>query len=90
MHFFSPEYLTNKKISFIMIIEIKRGEQNMIILANKTWGGYRNTDEFREDVDDLLNAYIGVDLDQMDGIFDDLMNVMINHNIVLPREFVMI
>ena len=50
----------------------------------------QNTPEFREDVDDLLNAYIGVDLDQMDGIFDDLMNVMINHNIVLPREFVMI
>ncbi|WP_406536383.1 ABC1 kinase family protein [Methanobrevibacter sp.] len=50
----------------------------------------QNTDEFREDVDDLLNSYIGVDMDQMDGIFDDLMNVMINHNIVLPREFVMI
>ena len=50
----------------------------------------QNTDEFKEDVDDLLNAYIGVDMDQMDGIFDDLMNVMINHNIVLPREFVMI
>ena len=50
----------------------------------------QNTDEFREDVDDLLNNYIGVEMDQMDGIFDDLMNVMINHNIVLPREFVMI
>ena len=50
----------------------------------------QNTDEFQEDVDDLLNAYIGVDLDQMDGIFDDLMNVMIRHNIILPREFVMI
>ena len=50
----------------------------------------QNTDEFREDIDDLLNSYIGVDMDQMDGIFDDLMNVMINHNIILPREFVMI
>lgn len=50
----------------------------------------QNTDEFKEDVDDLLNSYICVDIDQMDGIFDDLMNVMINHNIVLPREFVMI
>ena len=50
----------------------------------------QNTDEFKEDVDDLLNSYIGVDMDQMDGIFDDLMNVMINHNIILPREFVMI
>lgn len=26
----------------------------------------------------------------MDGIFDNLMNVMIKHNIILPREFVMI
>ena len=50
----------------------------------------QNTDEFREDVDDLLNTYIGVELDQMDGIFDNLMNVMIKHNIILPREFVMI
>ena len=50
----------------------------------------QNTEEFREDVDDLLNSYIGVDMDQMDGIFDNLMDVMINHNIVLPREFVMI
>lgn len=50
----------------------------------------QNTDEFREDVDDLLNSYIGVDLDQMDGIFDNLMNVMIKHNIILPREFIMI
>ena len=50
----------------------------------------QNTDEFKMDVDDLLNTYIGVELDQMDGIFDNLMNVMIKHNIILPREFVMI
>ena len=50
----------------------------------------QNTDEFKEDIDDLLNMYIGVDMDQMGHIFDDLMNVMINHNIILPREFVMI
>ena len=50
----------------------------------------QNTPEFKEDVDDLLNSYIGVDMDQMDGIFDNLMNVMIKHNIILPREFVMI
>lgn len=50
----------------------------------------QNTEEFQEDVEDLLNKYLGVDLDQMDGIFESLMNVMIKHNIVLPREFVMI
>jgi ubiquinone biosynthesis protein len=50
----------------------------------------QNTEEFKEDVDDLLNSYIGVDMNQMDGIFDDLMNVMIKNNIILPREFVMI
>jgi ubiquinone biosynthesis protein len=50
----------------------------------------QNTPELREDIDDLLNAYIGVELDQMEGIFENLMNVMIRHNIVLPREFVMI
>ncbi len=50
----------------------------------------QNTEEFQEDVEDLLNKYLGVELDQMDGIFENLMNVMIKHNIVLPREFVMI
>ena len=50
----------------------------------------QNTEEFQEDVEDLLNKYLGVDLDQLDGIFESLMNVMIKHNIVLPREFVMI
>lgn len=50
----------------------------------------QNTEEFQEDVEDLLNKYLGVELDQMDGIFESLMNVMIKHNIVLPREFVMI
>lgn len=25
----------------------------------------------------------------MDGLFDDLMNVMINSNMILPREFAM-
>jgi len=50
----------------------------------------QNTEEFQEDVEDLLNKYLGVDLDQMDGIFESLMNVMIKHNIILPREFVMI
>jgi len=50
----------------------------------------QNTEEFQEDVEDMLNRYLGVDLDQMDGIFTNLMNTMIKHNIVLPREFVMI
>ena len=50
----------------------------------------QNTPEFQEDIEDLLNKYLGVDLDQMEGVFSNLMNVMIKHNIVLPREFVMI
>jgi ubiquinone biosynthesis protein len=50
----------------------------------------QNTDELKADVDDLLNTYIGAELDEMDGIFENLMNVMIKHNVVLPREFVMI
>ena len=48
----------------------------------------QNTEEFQLDVEDLLNQYLGVDLDQMDGIFDSLLNVMIKHNIILPREFI--
>lgn len=50
----------------------------------------QNTPEFQQDIEDLLNRYLGVELDEMDGIFESLMNVMIAHNIILPREFVMI
>ena len=50
----------------------------------------QNTPEFRQDIEDLLNRYLGVELEEMDGIFESLMNVMIAHNIILPREFVMI
>lgn len=50
----------------------------------------QNTPELRMDIDDLLNRYMGAELDQMDGIFENLMNTMIKHNVTLPREFVMI
>ena len=50
----------------------------------------QDTEELRLDVDDLLNSYMGLELNEMHGIFDNLINVMIKHNVTLPREFVMI
>ena len=50
----------------------------------------QNTDELKADVDDLINRYYGADLKNMDGAMEDLLNVMIGNNVVLPREFVMI
>ncbi len=50
----------------------------------------QNTEDLRMDIEDLLNRYMGAELDQMDGIFEKLMNTMIKHNVILPREFVMI
>ena len=50
----------------------------------------QNTDKLKMDLDDLLNLYYGAELQNMDGLLDDLLNVMVNNNVVLPREFVMI
>ena len=50
----------------------------------------QDTDELRMDIEDLVNRYIGADLDQMDGILEKLINTMIKHGVTLPREFVMI
>ncbi len=50
----------------------------------------QDTEELRMDIDDLVNRYIGADLDQMDGVLEKLINTMIKHGVTLPREFVMI
>ncbi|MEE1133954.1 MAG: AarF/ABC1/UbiB kinase family protein [Methanobrevibacter sp.] len=50
----------------------------------------QNTDELKADMDDLLNRYYGAELKNMDGAFEDLLNVMIKHEVNIPREFVMI
>ena len=50
----------------------------------------QNTPELRMDIDDLLNRYMGAELDQMDGILEKLIDTMIKHGVTLPREFVMI
>lgn len=50
----------------------------------------QNTPELKADIDDLLNLYYGAELKNMDGAMEDLLNVMVKNNVVLPREFVMI
>ena len=50
----------------------------------------QNTDQLQADIDDLLNRYYGADLKNMDGAIEDLLNVMVKNEVVLPREFVMI
>ncbi|WP_458406464.1 ABC1 kinase family protein [Methanobrevibacter sp.] len=50
----------------------------------------QNTEELKMDIDDLLGRYMGADLDQMDGILEKLINIMIKHNVTIPRELVMI
>lgn len=50
----------------------------------------QNTPELRVDIDNLMNLYYGAELRNMDGAMEDLLNVMIKNNVVLPREFVMI
>ena len=50
----------------------------------------QNTEELKMDIDDLLNRYMGAELDQMDGVLTKLIDTMIKHDVPLPREFVMI
>lgn len=50
----------------------------------------RSSGKLKDDVEDLMNKYYGSDLKNMDGGFQDLINVMIENDVKLPREFVMI
>lgn len=50
----------------------------------------QNTTELKADINDIMNKYYSADLKDMDGGLQDLLKVMIKHNIQLPREFVMI
>ena len=50
----------------------------------------QNTEDLQADVEDLLNRYYGAELKNMDGVMEDLLNVMLKHEVSLPREFVMI
>lgn len=50
----------------------------------------QNTPDLKADINDLLNLYYGADLKNMDGAMEDLLNVMVKNNVILPREFVMI
>lgn len=50
----------------------------------------QNTQEFKEDINDLINKYYGTELKNADGGLEDLLDVMIRNKIRLPREFVMI
>ncbi len=50
----------------------------------------QNTDDLKADIDDLMNLYYGAELKNMDGMMEDLLNVMVKNNVILPKEFVMI
>ena len=50
----------------------------------------QDTEELNMDINDLLNRYMGAELDQMDGVLEKLIDTMIKHGVTLPREFVMI
>lgn len=50
----------------------------------------RASGKLKDGVEDLMNRYYGTDLKHMTGGFQDLINVMIENNVQLPREFVMI
>ena len=76
-----------------LILLLLGGNTNSLIkqlLYMKIITPEQNTEDLRMDIDDLLNRYMGAELDQMDGILGKLIDTMIKHNVTIPREFVMI
>ncbi|MDO5825393.1 MAG: AarF/ABC1/UbiB kinase family protein [Methanosphaera sp.] len=76
----------------LIIILLEKNSNNLIkqLVHMKIITPEQDTEELRMDIEDLLARYMGAELDQMDGIFEKLLNTMIKHNVTLPREFVMI
>ncbi|WP_407415331.1 ABC1 kinase family protein [Methanobrevibacter sp.] len=50
----------------------------------------QNTPELKADINDLMKKYYGTKLKNVNGSIEDLLDVMVKNNVVLPREFVMI
>ena len=76
-----------------LIILLLEGNSNNLIkqlIHMKVITPEHDTEDLRMDIEDLLGRYMGAELNQMDGIFEKLINIMIDHNVILPREFVMI
>ncbi len=76
-----------------LIIILLEGNTNSLIkqlIYMKIITQEQNTEDLRMDIEDMLGRYMGAELDQMDGILEKLINTMIKHNVILPREFVMI
>ena len=50
----------------------------------------QNTPELKDDINDLMKKYYGAKLKNVNSSIEDLRDVMIKNNVVLPREFLMI
>ena len=81
-----------KDLARLIILLLDGNSNNLIkqLTYMKIITPEHDTEELRMDIDDLLGRYMGADLNQMDGILEKLINTMIKHNVILPREFVMI
>lgn len=81
-----------KDLARLIILLLDGNSNNLIkqLIHMKVITPEHDTEELRMDIQDLLGRYMGAELNQMDGIFEKLVNTMIKHNVILPREFVMI
>ena len=76
----------------LILLLISGNTNNMIsqLMYMNILSPSQNTPDLREDLDGLMNRYYGAELRNMDGAIEDLLNVMVKNNIILPKEFVMI
>ena len=76
----------------LVLLLISKNSDNLInqLIYMNILKESQNTHELKEDVNELLNKYYGAELKQTTGGLKDLLSVMMNHNVKLPREFVLI
>lgn len=81
-----------ENLAELILLLISRNTNNIIkqLIYMNIITPSQNTPDLKEDIDDLLHLYYGAELKNMDGAMEDLLNVMVKNEVILPREFVMI
>jgi len=90
MGFLDNEFRENLIELFMYFIEKNiKGMLNQLQYMNIV-NIHVNREELRYDLMDLMNKYYGVELKGVHGGMMDIISVMRKHNIILPREFVLV
>lgn len=81
-----------EELAELILLLLSRNVDNIInqLIYMNILTSAQNTPDLKSDINDLMNKYYGADLKDMHGGIQQLLKVIIKHNIQLPKEFVMI